>query len=398
MELLDWAPGMRIGGGYDVVKGEEKQESVVGELVKPVNATGQQGISSFVLATSSEDVDTALGIDASIKVGAGPFGGSAKMKFHDSCKVSDSSTFCVVAVTATNAFEQLLRPVLSSEANELLAAGKKDRFRERFGDSFISGQFSGVEFRGVVRIEAHTQKRQTELAAEVQASYGFMASGKASTDFKEGMSSETHKIEIIVYQTGGEITLSASLSEMMDAARKALEDCRNGKAYPFQVAIDPYTELKLPNDSASLIDTEMAAKCVKTTMAYIADLKAKLGDIDCLRRNYKWYKVGSITRADLDKKAEEVVNEINRLWDSANTCSKRFDQCELITPKYPDFVMPDKTDDAPENIPAAPSNVTGKPIGSRQLIARKLTPEMMSTLLKARANFPVQKMIDRLKK
>jgi hypothetical protein len=399
MELLDWAPGMRVGGGYDVVRGEEKQEAVLGELVKPVNASGQQGEMTFVLATTSEEVDTALGVDASIKVGVGPFGGSAKMQFHSSCKVSNEATFCVLSVNATNAFEQLSRPVLSSDAMELLAAGKTDRFRERFGDSFVSGQFSGVEFRGVVRIEASKVERQKQIAAEVQASYGFMASGKASTEFKESMSSASHRIEIMVYQTGGEISICTSLAEMLAAARKALDDCRNGKAYPFQVTIDPYTELKLPNDGASLIDTEMAAKCVKTALAYIADLKARLNDIDCVRRNQEWYELGAVTMASLNEKAQAITQEINRLWEGADVCSRHFDRCAMAVPNFPDFVMPKRKDDAPPVAapkPAGNGHLIGNRLLSRDLVMRKLTPGTQASLTRAGVN--LERMTRKLKK
>ncbi len=372
MELINWTPGMRIGAGYDVVRGDEKQEAVTGSIEKPVNAAGQQGEMSFVMATSSDEVDKALDISASIKVGVGPFGGSAKMKFHESCKVSNRATFCVISVHATNAYEQLVKPKLSAEADALLRAGNKDRFRERFGDSFVSGQFTGIEFHGVVRIEASEEKRQKEIAGEVQASYGFMASGKASVDFKEKMSSESHRIEIMIYQSGGEISLCTSLQEMMNAARKALDDGRNGKGYPFQVTVDPYAELELPNDSASLIDTEMAARSVKTAMAYIADLRTVLNDIDFVRRNPTWYE--NVDMAALNRDAQLVNTEINRLWEAADLCSKHFDRCVAAVPNYPGFVPPKPKDGAP---PAA--GTLGH--GGIKLVAHLLKPSEMHRVL-----------------
>lgn len=347
MELINWAPGLRVGAGYDIVRGEEKQEAVVGTIERPINAAGQQGEMSFVLATNSDEVDKALDINASINVGVGPFSGSAKMKFHESCKVSNQATFCVISVNATNAFEQLVSPKLTPEALVLLAAGKKDRFRERFGDSFVSGQFSGIEFHGVVRIEASQVERQKQIAGEIQASYGFMASGKASVDFKEKMSSSSHRIEIMVYQSGGEVSICTSVEEMMAAARKALEDGRNGKAYPFQVTLDPFSELELPNDSASLIDTEMASKAVKAAMAYIADLRSLLNDIDYVRRNREWYKKEQFNMNALNDQAALVTSEINRLWQAADMCSKHFDRCEMAVPKYPDFVEPERIEGVP---------------------------------------------------
>ena len=358
MDIVDWAPGLRVGAGYDVVRGDEKQEAVVGQLEKPLNASGQQGDSSFLLATSSDEVDTALDVNASIKVGAGPFGGSAKMDFHKRCKVSNEATFCVISVHATNAYEQLVRPKLSPEAEALLAAGKKDRFRERFGDSFVSGQYTGIEFYGVVRIEASTKSKKSELAAKVQASYGLMASGKVSTTFNESMSSSSHRIEVQTFQTGGEIRVCSDISEMMGAASAALQAGREGRGYPFKVKLDPFTELQLPNDDASLIDTEMAAKSVKMAMSYISALGKMLNDIDYVRQHQGWYDSPDMNH--LNQCASQISGEINRLWESADNCSKHFDQCTIAVPSFPEFVMPKPKEDAAPAIKISPIFVVGK--------------------------------------
>ncbi|WP_156458113.1 hypothetical protein [Sphingomonas sp. Leaf412] len=345
MGNVSWSEGLRVGAGYDVVRGEAKQEAVVGELEVTQDAAGQSGDMTFIQTHTSEEVDKALEIDAEIKVGVGPFGGSAKMSFREKCKVSQEATFCIVSVTAYNAYQQLVRPRLSDEALELLSTGKRDRFRERFGDNFVSGQYVGAEYYGVVRIEAKTEARQTEIAGEVSASYGMMASGSASTNFKSGMSSAEHKIEIYTFQKGGSVNMCRSIEEMFGNAVRVLDETRAGRGYPFEVSIDPYTELKLPNDDASFIQTEMAERAIREYMRHTKELTKIANDIDFVRRNKDWFD--NVDMEKLNAAAGLIADQVNKLSEHADVCSRDFAACQAFSPTYPDYPRWTRKPDAP---------------------------------------------------
>lgn len=333
MGNVSWSEGLRPGAGYDVVRGEAKQEAVVGELQSMEDASGQSGDMTFIQTQTSDEVDTALEIDAEVKVGVGPFGGSAKMSFREKCKVSSEATFCIVSVSAYNAYQQLVRPRLSDEALDLLSTGKRDRFRERFGDTFVSGQYVGAEYYGVVRIEATSQSKQVEIAGEVSASYGMMASGSASSNFKRGMRSSEHKIEIYTFQKGGSVMMCRSIDEMFGNAVRVLDEARAGRAYPFEVSVDPFTELKLPNDDASFIQTEMAERMIREYTGHIKALSKMANDIDFVRRNQDWFKDFDINA--LNTASDQIADQINKLSYHADICSRDFSACQAFAAQYP---------------------------------------------------------------
>ena len=232
MPLVVWQEGMALGFGYDEVRGDPKQRAVVGRSGPPDNAAGQSGEFNLVLLKSAEEFDEALDISARVGGGFGLFQGSAKFGFKKRCKVSSEAPFCALRVVAINAYEQLTNPELTEEAQTLLRNGNMKRFRERFGDRFISGQVTGVEFYGVVRIEAREVTRQQEIAAKIQASYGFFVNGGASVSFNEQMSSSEHRIEIATYQKAGLIQTCTSLAELFAPAKGAPEAGRSGQALP----------------------------------------------------------------------------------------------------------------------------------------------------------------------
>lgn len=374
MGNVAWSEGLRAGAGYDCVRGEAKQEAVIGELAPMPDAAGQSGEMTYIQTQTSDEVDTALEIDAEVKVGVGPFGGSAKMSFREKCKVSNEATFCVLSVNAYNAYQQLVRPRLSDEAKALLATGKTERFRERFGDNFVSGQWIGVEFYGVVRIEASTREKQVEIASKVSASYGLAASGSASVGFGESMSSSSHKIEVYTFQKGGTVNVCRSIEELIGNARAVLEGSRAGQGYPFEVTLDPYTELELPNDNASLIQTEAAERAVRAYAKHIRDLTKMANDIDFVRRNPAWFENADMKR--LNDAAKLIASEINTLSDRADICSRYFDQCELYSPSYPEDVLPKR------KTGAAGGQSVGRWVGvvRKDQMARQVSPALARML------------------
>lgn len=338
MGIIDWAPGLDFGKGYDNLRGEAKQQAVLGTGAAPVNAAGQTGGSNMILTQTSEDFDQAIGIDVDASAQVGLFGGGAKFGFKQRCKVSSQATFCIVSVLARNAYEQIPNPALSPEAWELLENRNTKRFRERFGDLFVSGRFVGVEFYGVVRIEASDVQKQLDIATKVQASYGFFAKGEVNVNFSESMQSSSQRIEIHTYQTGGSVQFCNSLQDMFALAQAALDEGRNGRGYPFAVMVDRYDELKLPNDNASLVEIEAARRALKRLAEHTKALTKMQNDINFVLRNQAWFESPDVAR--LNAASQQITREINTIVDQADLCSRDFDQCRDYAPTYPEFAMP----------------------------------------------------------
>ncbi|WP_114391907.1 hypothetical protein [Oleisolibacter albus] len=353
MQAVDWQPGLDYGTGYDNVRGDAKQPAVVGAHRPIEGAAGQQGDFAFVNINSESDFDQATDIDVKIGGGFGLFSGSAKFKFKERCKVSSQATFCVVRVSALNAYEGLVEPKLAPDAWDLLNTGNSKRFRERFGDLFVSGLFIGVEFYGVVRIEAMRVERQKEIASSVEASYGMFASGEANVSFKESMSSAEHKIEIFVYQKGGSIEICKGIPDLFRLATNALNEGRGGRGYPFAVTLDPYNELKLPNDDASFVQIEAARRNLARLSDHMRALQRMQNDIDFALRNQAWFK--DLDIPTLNTVNDQISAELNRIVEQADICSRDFEACKDYSPDYPQMPALVRLEGAP---PAPPPRQT----------------------------------------
>jgi hypothetical protein len=353
MPAYSFREGFFPGGGFDSLRGDPKQRAVTGILVPPINAAGQKGGTSFLRINSVEEFEQALSVGVEIDVGVGLFGGSASFDYKSQCKVSKEATFVMVRITAINPYERLSEPKLDSEAWELLANKNYKRFKERFGDKWVSGQTTGLTFFGTVRIEASSKSKQEQIAADIEASYGFFASGSASIDSSTSMKSSDHRIEIIVQQSGGEIHLCDSIEKLFESARQALVDARQGKAAPFAVQVEDYAELKLPDDDASALDLEFARIQLKKMLQQMHDLETKANDIEFVFRNRGWFE--DFTDSVLNDAADSISDEINRVREAANVCSRDPSKCRSIAVKHPQYALPKRRADAPPVVSPTPA-------------------------------------------
>lgn len=348
MSQINWQPNLRLGAGYDEVRGEAKQVGVTGVASSPSDAAGQQGDFNALIVQSSEEFDDATNISAEASGGYGLFSASAKMDFKRRSKVSSQATFCVLRVFAQNAYQQLTEPVLTDDAMELLRNQNAQRFRERFGDKWVSGQFSGVEFYGSVRIEASKRETQQEIAAQVQAHYAG-AGGSVSLDNKVSMSSSEQRIEITTFQKGGSVNICSSFADLSRLAQQALDEGRAGRGYPFSVEVDSYDELKLPMDGASFVDAQIARRLMERYARLLRDFLQDQQDIDFVVRNKAWFE--DFSEAELREKGRLIAAEINTIRDRADICSRDFKQCQDYSPAAIDLRLPARKAGAPAIAP-----------------------------------------------
>ena len=236
---------------------------------------------------------------------------------------------------------------------ELLANRNEKRFRERFGDLFVSGQMTGVEFYGVARIEAVSVDRQREIAASIQASYGLVAGGSADVKSDVKSSSKEHRLEILTYQEGGSVQACIDVSQMMSLAQRALDEGRTGKSYRFAVGLDPYTELRLPNDDASFVKIEAARRTLKRLASHMQALRQYQNDIDFVLAHQEWFELDMGQIPALNEANKAISAELNEIVARADTCSTNFEACEEYSPTYPEVTLPPRKAGAPNTEPPA---------------------------------------------
>lgn len=349
MPTTAWLPNLVPGAGFDSLLGEAKQVGVTGQLELQTGAGGQDGDTSFRILQTSDEFDSELGISAEVQVGLGAFGGSAKFGFKERNKVSAQATFCVIRVYALNAYQRYAGPKLSDEAWKLLENNNKDRFRERFGDYYVSGQRTGVEFYGVIRIEAESVEEQKNIATAIQGSYGAAVRGQGSVSYNENMRSSRHEIEASTFQKGGRVALAVTLDELIAQARSALEQSRTGEGFPFAMELDHYGELALPNDDAHPLDVAAARENVASMATHSQELKRMRNEIDFVLRHQGWF-----IRPDartLNDTVSNINKELDELHKRAKICATKFAECTFYSPNYPEVILPERRADNYRSIP-----------------------------------------------
>jgi hypothetical protein len=338
MPTTNWMPDLVPGAGYDSLLGEARQEGVAGQLAVQGESAGQEGDTSFRILETADEFDSELGISSELRVGFGAFGGNAKFGFKERNKVSTQATFCVIRVFALNAYQRLKQPKLTPDAWDLLKDDNKTRFRERFGDFYVSGQRTGLEFYGVIRIEAESVEQQKQIATSIQGSYGLAVSGQGSVNYNGNMKSSKHEIEASTFQKGGQVALAITLNELVAQARSALEQSRHGEGFPFTMELHHYTELALPRDDAHPLDVAAARENIETMATHTQEFKRMRNEIDFVLRHQGWFVEPNVALLnDINRK---ISNELNELLKRAKICATDFAACQYYAPTYPELILP----------------------------------------------------------
>jgi hypothetical protein len=330
-----WRNCPRLGAGFDLMAHEARQPAVTGIVNNPMPEDIQQGEFKFLRIDSTEAFDHALNI------GTGPTGQSTlvpsgrKLEFQRHFRFSLQATYCVLRVLGLNAYQTLQAPRLTQDARNLLKNGNKRAFREQFGDGFLSGQLTGVEFFGVIRIEANTIERQRELAAQLQASCE-LDKAVVSTAFKEKLSNAEHRITMAAYQRGGLVSVCESPEDLVAMANDALDDWRHQKGYPFATEVDPY--YASPENPSAFLNIEPARQCLVSLAQHAQHLETMLNDIDFVTRNPQWFEKANIHELQLARKA--VCNELGKITEHAKRTTADPGDPQDYLPNYPQLEIP----------------------------------------------------------
>ncbi|MDA7966958.1 hypothetical protein [Ruegeria sp.] len=344
-ELIDPFPGMSIGRGVDTTTGDLKPSIAVnGDIGAQQGAGGASGGFEFIRVDTSDQFDQAINAEASVSYGTSIFGksqgASAKTSYRERCKYSNSATFSIIRFTIDNPFESFTTtPVLTDEATELLSLRKMERFRERFGNRFIGGRFTGVEFFACLRIESSSIERQQEIRASAEASFGAFSASGSGENLQSSLNSED-SIQILVFQHGGLIQPVFSFEETLNLARTVADQAQSGLGVPTAYTLEEYRELALPADDLSFVQRQHADATLKKLGRDYRALETLMNDIDYVLRNQQFFKNPKINK--LNNALTQIAELLNRIVDAADTCVRDATQCELIPMNLPDIPFPQR--------------------------------------------------------
>ena len=338
IRVIPYTEGMKIGLGYNRLTGDVlSTPAVQGTSISSLQGAGGQQVT--IDCVTIQDVETlhkSLGVSVDAGGAYMGFSGSAKVDYLSSCDFSSFSTYVLVRVSVQDAFESIDSPVFSNDANELLVNNNPDRFRQRFGDTFIAGLKKGGEYFAIYQITGSDESERESVAVSVHAAYdaGPLASAHVNTDIHTATSqSKSHlEVHVHVFRQGTIATADLNLDDIMKTAKEFPIGVSGDKAFPFAVLLQDYDRLKNPNDQFVYVD-------IQNRQDVLEDLAKKRFEFLALRDNFKYIlKYSSdfqkadgspVVHDELTKDYDDVVDAINTMQREASVCTRDAKQCNF---------------------------------------------------------------------
>ena len=342
IDIVEFLPGMELGRGYDLLRSDPKILSAVkGKIGKLPMGKGQVSAEyNFSIVQSVDEFQKALGIDASVSVGLGVAGGSAKAKFEENCKVTSEATFCVVSFKALNAPMSLRGDIeLEDEAMELLQLKDERRFRERYGTHFCSDLYTGLEFFGSIKIVSSSKEREVEIAASINARYG-PAKASVKTSSSSSSASSDYSLEIFTFQSGGIMRPVSTLEELFETGKRVAKQGAKGLATPTQVVLGSYDELELPWDGESALAQQHAKKEMRRLKKLYDQMREDRNNIDYVLANPEKYVSFNVKK--LTKAKNQITESLKQIVELSDQCAQDYSSYTAKEPEMPVIELPDR--------------------------------------------------------
>jgi len=336
--VVAFTDGMKIGLGYNRLTGDVlPTPAVQGTSISSLQSAGGQQVT--IDCTTIQDVETlhkALGVSVDAGGSYMGFSGSAKVDYVSSCDFSSFSTYVVVRVSVQDAFESIDSPVFSPGANELLVNNNPDRFRQRFGDTFIAGVKKGGEYFAIYQITGSDQSERESVAVSVHAAYdaGPLQSAHLNTDIHTATSkSKSHlEVHVHVFRQGTIGTADLNLEDIMKTAKEFPVGVSGDKAFPYAALLQEYDRLENPNDQFVYVD-------IQNRQDVLEDLAKKRFEFLALRDDLKYILKHSadfqnangtpVVHEELTQEYDAVVDAINTMQREASVCTRDAKQCNF---------------------------------------------------------------------
>jgi len=347
--IVPFTDGMKIGIGYNRLSGDRlPTPAVQGASITTMQGGGGQLVTSDCITIKDvETLHTSLGISIDAGGSYMGFSGSAKVDYANSCDFSSFSTYVIVRVKVANATETLDAPVFTADAVELLVNGNSDRFRQRFGDTFIAGVLRGGEFFAIYQITGSDESEKEALAVKVNAAYtgGPLLSGKLNTDITTATSSSSSHLSVKchVFRQGSIGTADLNLEDILATAKQFPIGVSGDKAFPYAVLLQDYNGLKSPNDKFSYVEIQNRQDVLedlgKKRFAFLS-LRDDLAYILKHIEDFQNSDGTTVNRDTLVANYEEVVGAINTMQKEAAACTRDAQQCSFTKFEVAKFSVP----------------------------------------------------------
>jgi hypothetical protein len=329
-----------IGVGFDTLQSKVRGDCV--EIIEPqqvVNVTGQQVKFSLIQIEDSLSLNQHLQISASASLKADVFGASGKANFSRSVKVNDYSIYAVASVSVQNNTYRMRHVKLKPKAYELYAKDK-ERFRNRCGDTFVSGFITGGEFHSIIEIKTSNQAEKRSLSSELTGSYGIF-SGSATFKQKLEKIAKTNRIQVYVMHTGGTgKTINITPETMITQATEFPNTVADKQARPILATIQSYDTLDLPM-GITPVDRSTQQQVILELARLNSYAQKQLANIEYILSHQNEFKNPYIEA--LNQAANLTRTLLNTVRNTVRACYNNINACVLPTSlKQPIVTLPER--------------------------------------------------------
>jgi hypothetical protein len=254
-KLIEYREGMDFGRGYNRLTGETlPNHAVIGNVTSIKTAAGQRMSADCRTITDVETLHKSLGVEVDAGGSYIGFSASAKVNYVHQCDFSSFSTYVVVMVSVSDAFESIDDPKFDEQGDawQLLTTNNTQRFRERFGDCFISGLLKGGEYFAIYQLTSTGEHEKELLAIDVHAAYnGGLASAGLNVHINNATeSSRSHlDVQVHVWRQGAITTADLNVEDIIATAKQFPVLAGGENAVPYAIQLQDYKALKSPNDA-----------------------------------------------------------------------------------------------------------------------------------------------------
>lgn len=340
--------GMKVGLGYNKLDGSVMPSPAIRgtTLTALQGAGGQMVTSDCVTITDVQSLRKALSVD--VDAGGSYLGvsASAKVSYVNECDFSSYSTYVLVRVAVRNAFESVDAPAFTDEALELIRNNKPDRFRQRFGDCFISGVQKGGEYFAIYQISGSSESERESLSLDVHAAYnGVVASAELNVKIRNKTeSSQSHlSVNLHVLRQGTISETDLTLEDVMKTARAFPLNVSGDQSYAYSVMLADFSSLANPSDSYNFYDTQHQQDVLADLAKQRLEFFTLKNDLSYILRNIEDFENEDGTPADrtaLTLTLGQVVQALNAIDSGSSQCARDAQKCQFAPFEIGSYSLP----------------------------------------------------------
>jgi hypothetical protein len=202
IEGLPWSPGFNIGVGVDPVTG-----GLAGTPFTPPMVTSESKKTSRDTAmyiSSEEDLNQEVEASVSGKYNIQPgMSANASASYLNKVSYSENSTTLILKHTISFGYEEAVNFEFTTEARKLMDADPAmSKFREAYGDYYVSAQEKGAQIVILYKLTASSAKELNEFKASIGVQADELMSAEGSTRFQREASKKNVKMSTDIFMEG----------------------------------------------------------------------------------------------------------------------------------------------------------------------------------------------------